>query len=309
PGRRVVQPIIQVHPERAFQPLRIGEGAQDRGFGDWVDEAAILSALTDSERLEGTFRMYLDDGLNDAPSWLMGDLIDVLGTGASAAAVERARRAEDFPGMEPYYDAIEAEIALRRWRPAEAIALAEGALAAVPSAEVLLQARLYAVLAKAYQQQGRDRNALEAMQRVMQLDPGTIRRMSMALPARVIVTASGSEAKRVARMLGRSPRLSRDSGGFEVLVEGAAGALRVCLRSPLGDALSCADAPRPEPEGDDAPMGTMAYAQFVAQRFHDRAFATPLGVSAVDLNSLDGTTTVRAEEERARLEQLLREVD
>lgn len=278
-------------------------------MGRLGDEGAVRSALADAERLEGTFRIYLDDGLNDVPSWLMGDLIDVLGVGVAASALEGARAAESLPGMTAYYDGIDAEIALRRrdWRQAAILAAQAGS--GLPQAEVLYRARLAAVEAEATWRMGDRAQALAHYERVMQLDPGTMRRMSLQLPATVEVRASGSTARKIGKYLRRSRRIRIHKGGFAVTVEGSAGDLKTCLRSPLGSLLSCAEAPRPVPEEDEPAMTETGYARYVVERFHDRAFAMPLGLSNVDLNSLDGRTTVAGEVERERMEAILEGIE
>ena len=82
-----------------------------------------------------------------------------------------------------------------------------------------------------------------------------------------------------------------------------------CLRSPVGDQLGCATGQRPHDESEaERPVGDAAFVMHVVTAFHDRVFSMPLGLSAVDLNSLDGTTTVRSEEERERMENLLHEL-
>jgi tetratricopeptide (TPR) repeat protein len=278
-------------------------------MGRLGDEGAVRSALADAERLEGTFRIYLDDGLNDTPSWLMGELIDVLGVGVADAALQHARAAEDFPGMEAYYDGVEAEIALRRRRYGDAAALAATAAAGLPPEEVLYRARLAAVEAEAAWRMGDRELAMSQYERVMQLDPGTMRRMSLRLPATVEVRASGGVARRVGKQLRRSRRLRLHKGGFSVSIEGGGDELQVCLRSPLGSLLSCADAPRPAPAEGEESMSDTDYVRHVIARFHDRAFAMPLGLSNVDLNSLDGTTTVAGEAERERMKAILEELE
>ncbi len=278
-------------------------------MGRLGDEGAVRSALADAQRLEGTFRIYLDTGLNDTPSWLMGDLIDVLGVGVAASALEQARSTETLPGLAPYYDGIEAEIALHRrdWRQASALAAQAGR--ELPQVEVLYRARLAAVAAEAAWRLGDREQALAHYERVMQLDPGTMRRMSFQLPATVEVRASGSTARAVGKYLRRSRRVRLHKGGFSIMVEGREGDLKTCLRSPLGSLLTCAEAPMPAPEADAAPMTDTEYARHVVEQFHDRAFAMPLGLSNVDLNSLDSWTTGGGEAERERMESILEGIE
>ena len=85
----------------------------------------------------------------------------------------------------------------------------------------------------------------------MEIDPGTIRRLGLALPAAVIQDAGGAHdgaASRAAVLLGRSPRLRSASSAFEVRVQPAGAGLRVCLFAPLGASLGCGEA-QPEHNG------------------------------------------------------------
>lgn len=93
------------------------------------------------------------------------------------------------------------------------------------------------------------------------------------------------------------------------MVEGREGDLKTCLRSPLGSLLTCAEAPMPTPEADAPPMTDTEYARHVVEQFHDRAFAMPLGLSNVDLNSLDSWTTGGGEAERERMESILEGIE
>ncbi|MFT4975633.1 MAG: tetratricopeptide (TPR) repeat protein [Myxococcota bacterium] len=272
----------------------------------WADDAAIRGALSDRERLLGTMRIYLDDGLNDAPPWLVGDIIDIIGAGVAEAALAKARAAEDLPGMTPYYTSFEAEIALSRRQHRDALRLAEEALAGLPQPEVLARARAHGVAARAGEKLRQQGVSLQHLGRLMQLDPGTARRMGLALPVTISASGSGLSGK-VGRALGRSPRFTRRSAGFQVDVDVSDVSYRLCLRSALGDQLACAEGDRPRTE-DEVPVSDREYIEHVATAFHDRAFAMPLGLSSVDLNSLDGTTSVRSEEERARLQGVLDEL-
>jgi hypothetical protein len=66
-------------------------------------------------------------------------------------------------------------------------------------------------------------------------------------------------------------------------------------------------APPPEPgEGEQVePPSPHDYAALTVEAFHDRAFAMPVGLSNVDLGSLDGTATLSGEAARERMEGLL----
>jgi hypothetical protein len=130
--------------------------------------------------------------------------------------------------------------------------------------------------------------------------------MRLALPATVTVSG-GWTASRVGSAIRRSPRFSRSQSGFQVSVEVSGDGYRACLSSPLCDRLGCADGSRPTGE-EDEPISDADFVMHIVTDFHDQVFAVPIGLSSVDLNSLDGTTTVRSEEERERLRQILDEL-
>jgi hypothetical protein len=163
----------------------------------------------------------------------------------------------------------------------------------------------------------------------MQLDPGTIRRQGLAIPAVIRNVSAGAVGAEVAARLHDSPRLRPASGGFEVRVEGEGRTLRICVSSPDGAELSCTAVDLTEARNDpavgggqptegagtevDGPQGEpLSDAQVVArtlQAFHERAFGFGLELSAIDLRSLDGTTVVSEEAARERMQAVLEQVE
>ncbi|MBT3218407.1 MAG: hypothetical protein HN348_04895 [Proteobacteria bacterium] len=273
----------------------------------WSDRATVVGVLTRKKRLEPTLRIYVDGAIG-TPTWLLGDLISLLGPGVMDAALADIREAEEMPGMGAYYSALEAEIALLRRDSERALRLAESAQNGLPEAEVLVTARVTAIAAEAAWKSGDRQNALSHYAQVMQMDPGTIRRMGLSLPATVVVKAAGNEAVRVGRMLERSPRLWAANGAFVVSVEGSGQVLKTCLRDPFGSQLGCASAPRPQPAEGENPLSEYEYARHVVSRFHKQIFAMPLGLSAHDLHSLDGSTVIEKEVAREQMEALLEDM-
>ncbi len=274
---------------------------------DWEDRAAVSAALSNRRRLDATLRMYVN-GAVDAPGWMVGDLIDVLGAGVVAATLADVRTQEtDIGGLQPYYDAIDAETRLHRGDEAGAVTMAQQALQYLPQTEVLLRARVAAVGAMAAYRNWDEATAIDLYEEAMQVDPGVFRRLGEPIPARVEVLQSDSWAATYAgRMLERSPRLRSSSTGFVVSVEGGGERLRTCLRTSRGTLLSCAPAPKPPPqEKDQPPLTDWEYAQYVVYVFHERAFAMPLGVSGTDLKSLDGSNVVDTEASRKQMQGLL----
>lgn len=298
---------------------------------DLADRERIRGLLDDEERLVATFRVYLLGGLEPVPTWLQGDLVELVGPGVAAVAIERARWRDPDPAFASYYDALTAEVALAQGDDARALAQVELALRGLPSSEVLLRARVAAIGARAAAAEGDEAAARRYLATVMQLDPGTLRRQGLALPVVIRNASSGPVGAEVAARLRSSPRLREESGGFEVRVEGEARRLRICVSSPEGAELSCTavdltDARNPpaaganadgtavsvEAGGGEAPQGEpWTDAQVVArtlQSFHDRAFGFGLELSAVDLRSLDGTTVVSEEAARERMQAVLEQV-
>ena len=278
--------------------------------GDWTDQATVRRALTDPDVLEGTIRPYQDGGLSFVYPWMVGDLIDVLGPGVVATAVRRMRFKESLPGVDVYFDAYDAEVAWRTRRWDEARTLAEATRASLPKSERLLRARLAAIAADSAWNQWDTAGAMALYEEVMRDDPGVMRRLGLALPARVNTRAAGAAARDAGAMIARSPRITSHSEGFMITVEGT-GQLSACLRSPAGNLIFCEPVAKPRPELDpetgelEPEISDWDYARLVHRQFHDRAFAMPLGLSRVDLRSLDGTTTVGKDQARERMKGLL----
>jgi hypothetical protein len=133
----------------------------------------------------------------------------------------------------------------------------------------------------------------------MELDPGTIRRLGLALPATVIQEAGGAVADRAAVLLGRSPRLRRAAGAFEVRVQAAGAGLRICLFAPLGTSLGCGEAQPAEGEPGNA------FATRLVDEFHRLVFALSMPITDSDVRGLDGTTTIARDAGRERLRGIL----
>lgn len=294
-----------------------------------ADRERIRGLLDDEARLVATFRAYVLGGLEPVPTWLQGDLVEIVGPGVAAVAIARARALDPGEGFSAYYDALAAEVALAQGDEAGARRLVELALQGLPPTEVLLRARVAAIGARAALGEGDEAAARRWLTQVMQLDPGTIRRQGLAIPVVIRNVSSGEVGAEVAARLADSPRLYEASGGFEVRVEGEGRALRICVSSPDGAELSCTavdltearDGPPAVAGGEPTdgavtegsrPQGEpLSNAQVVArtlQSFHERAFGFGLELSAVDLRSLDGTTVVSEEAARERMQAVLEQV-
>jgi tetratricopeptide (TPR) repeat protein len=312
----------EVEAERATwsgtaESARITRDQVERQVHDWADAERIRGVLNDDGLLVSSFRMYVAGGLEPVPSWLVGDLVPILGAGVSSVVLDMVREAEDDDALEPYYVAFEAEIALHDGDRKEALRLAEQALASLPEFEALLRARVAAIAGEAAWELGSEQAALGFWATAMQRDAGIIRRRSIALPARIDNQASGPVAARAVELLEDSPRFELEhASAFTITLQGSGRELSICLLEPGGGDLGCADTP-PEPEpGTPAAAGTPGvseaealddddYAAMTVEALHARAFAMPVGLSNIDLGSLDGTATISEEANRERMQNLL----
>jgi tetratricopeptide (TPR) repeat protein len=283
-----------------------------------LDEAAdagrVIKVLGEGDRLVSTLRLFVHGGVEPIPVWLVGDLVEIAGAGVIAAALDEARaegNRDSVDGLSPYYDAIDAEVR-RVWGDHDsALTLAERALAGLPESEVALRARVAAVASESAESQGDGARALEFLSTAVQLDPGVLRRRGRALPVR-FETDAGSEADAVVDRLRRSPRFDEETGAFRLRVEGAGPTLSACLFAPAGERVRCV-APEPERQWVDAdgavsPEWKPAPPDLV-RAVHHEIFAIALGLSAVDMGSLDGTATVSGERSRQRLQRMLDDIE
>lgn len=287
-----------------------------------ADRERIRNILVDEQRLLATFRPYVHGGLEPVPTWLVGDLIEVVGPGVAKLMVQQAAATEADDTLAPYYDALRAEIAAAQGESRDAIRLADLALSTLPQAEVLLRARVAAVAAGAAADDGQEAKARGYLGQTMQLDPGTIRRRGLTLPVSIKNESSGDVGQGVADRLVDSPRL-QTGGGFSLVISGSGRALQLCLFTPDGTELSCTDVdlsdakvtpPRDPEAAEDAPDPepvALSDDQAIArtlEAFHGRAFGFGLELSAVDLQSLDGRTVVAEEATREKMQSVLDEI-
>jgi tetratricopeptide (TPR) repeat protein len=272
----------------------------------WPDDERVVSVLADDDRLVATVRGYVGGGLEPLPSWMVGDLITVLGPGVFAAALAEAREKDaSNPGSRPYHDGLAAELALVRGEYDEAVRLARGAAQALPRGEVMLAARVLAVGAEAARRGG-DASASRALfEQAMTKDPGVVRRMGYAIPAVVRVEGTGdAAATRAVELLRGSPRLREEQGAFVVTVASSgARAYTICLKTTQGDTVQCVavspGAPNESVDGTASRIGSV---------FHREVFASRTGFATIDLRSLDGTTTGGRDNAREALRGLMSEV-
>ena len=288
-----------------------------RGLSDWADEERIVGVLSDDDRLVDTFRIFGESGLTPVPTWLLGDLVEVLGPGVVTIVIREVEERDSTFQLEPYLRAVEVDVHMARGRDRQAMKLADEVLRELPASEVLLRARVAARAAEAAGNAGDERAELEYLEQAFVLDPSAIRRFGLSLPVQVR-SSGGEDASALARLLKKSPRLRKSQSGFTIDVAAAGGEFRFCINSPTGAQLTCADTTKereqrrkPEPSGESAsesPEGeeTLPTTPLqAAEVFHRKMFSFPLGLTGLDMSSLDGSTTVSEQAARDRLEGVL----
>lgn len=247
----------------------------------WMSGRRAVRAVGDETRLAGSFQI----GTARAavmPPWLAGDLVHVAGAGPARAAIRRARSGDKRALAGGYYDAFEGEAAWLAGQEEEAERLLARAAEALPSAEQLLRARVHAILADVREERGQVAEAARDYERSMQIDPGVVRRLSLALPVRFEVRGDDT-AHDLRDALARSPRFREQKGGLVVQINVNRAGGESCLIGASGAQLACA---RGEAKADE---GADALVEKLAAEFHERVFAPNVDLSQTDANSLDGS--------------------
>ncbi len=263
-----------------------------------VDAMTVRTILQEKDYLISTVRPYLDKGLTGVPSWLVPELVSILGSGVVEAAVEEAREVDSFDGVEGYYKAMETEIAYERGDWSEVLTLAPLAKEQLPVEERMMKARLMALEGKAFEEQGDTTAQVERFEKVMEIDPSVFRRLQIALPVKFAL-GSGLD-QQVSDALSRSPRFKERNDGFTINVQSN----QVCLLGTMGQQLSCASFPVREEDISDGD-----YVTAITEHFHTMAFALSTGMSTSDWNSLDGRATSSKQRSQKRLQELLQPRD
>jgi tetratricopeptide (TPR) repeat protein len=247
----------------------------------WLSARRAVRAVSEGDRLAGSFQI----GTARAaimPPWLAGDLIHAVGSGAARAAIQVARSEDKRSAAPAYYDAFEGEAAYLAGDDA-AEQLLTRAAERLPSAEQLLRARVYALLGALREARGELATALREYERAMQIDPGVLRRLDLALPVRVNA-AGDAVSEAFVDALDHSPRFDVGSRGFTIELRADRARGEACLIGASGAQLACGRAEAKSNEGADA------LAEKLLAAFHDKVFAPPIDLSQVDANSLDGST-------------------
>lgn len=249
-------------------------------FSGWMAGRRAADLLAEEGRLTATLRPECP-GSMEGPSWLDGEVIEIVGPGVALATIREARKAEVLSSelAEPVFLALEAEAYLEMGDEAEALRRANLALEGMVRSEVLTRARVALVAATAARALGRYDEAVRFFEMVLRADPGLIRRQGASLPV-VLSARDDSEAVSYAlRYLGRSPRLRDEGWGFGLSV----GRQEVVLSAPDGSEFL--RIPMPSAELGDAE----AQGRMMARLVHRDLLVPNVDITQADIRSLDGS--------------------
>jgi len=252
----------------------------------WHSGRLAERLLDDDSRLVGSFRLGTSKSAI-MPPWLVGELVEVLGTGVVDEAVRRASGRDERPSARPYYASVRAESAAHAGRWDAALSIAASALQQLGPGEVLLRARVQAIAAEAARRTGQMEDALSYLDAAFQSDPGVFRRLSLEVP--VVIEVRGESGEMVAEMLADSPRLDVSQAGLRLRVEAARTGGTACLSGPYGIVIGCG---RASAKADE---DAQQVARNIVRAFHADVFAPRVPLTNADINSLDGANLVGKE--------------
>jgi len=249
----------------------------------WMAERRLNALLMPTDRLSWILRPFTTDSIS--AEWLRPSIRGVLNDGPMHAGLKILldRQGDTADRERPYLQAALGETLTAKAKYEAALPHLLSARTGLPMEEVLLRARVEALIARAYERQGDDDAAIVAYRNAIERDPGVFRALTISLP--VTFTDDGSaEAIEAVRFLKNSPRFHWGHG-FRLSVEMSGGMLTARL-SGLDDAtLMHASVTANEP------TKPKLAARMLCAEIHRRAFAPKIDLSQADINSLDGSTT------------------
>lgn len=193
--------------------------------------------------------------------WLTPGLSQIFGEGVVAVAASRVIK--DLPEKaRPFASAILAEAKSDK-------ALMRKCLEDLPPSQVLLRARLYALLA-------REDGSPDDFQKVLESDPPVLRRLDLALPVQI-----SCQDGTLRSMIASSPRF-RSGKGFQLQIEGGTQTgYQGRLLGQDGSVLTRFSSPG----GTDPDESRLK----LCRELHQRVFAPRVNLSQMDINGLDGS--------------------
>jgi tetratricopeptide (TPR) repeat protein len=207
--------------------------AQSVRFDAWRAGRRAASLFANAQLMQDRLRPYgpLDVHI---PEWMEMEIVGLLGSGVAAAVIEQAETAGIFNRGAGYRFAYLTEVAALESQHAQTAELATQALRELPAAEKLLSARILWHRASALWQLNSYAEARRDYSASMRLDPSLARRLSAALPVKLLSDSSAG-AEGLVKKLSASPRFLAHEQGLPLELT----ANSLCLTGSEGSTLSC----------------------------------------------------------------------
>lgn len=262
--------------------LRLRAEALKLRFLAWMAGRRAASLLAAPDRLLTSLRPECP-GSVELPSWLDGEVVQVVGAGVATAGIRAARREETLPEAlsEPVFRAFEAEAHFLAGRYPEAKEAALFAVENLAPVESLRRARVAALGAAAAERSRDLATARGLYEAALGQDPGVFRRLGLTLPVRLELEQRTAAAEQARRWLAGSPFFREARHGFTLAVAESF----VALRLPDGSELF--RAPVRPGKGET----TEEIARRIAKTAHFDLLVPEIDITQADIRSLDGGLT------------------
>lgn len=260
----------------------------------WRAERRAASLFADVEVLQNRLRPYAPLDVH-IPEWIEPEIIPLIGTGVMHSVVEMANTNGAFSLNSGYYYAYRTEIAALKGDADAVIAFGEQALAALPTQESLLRARLAARLAAAHWRERNLEAALTQYESAYTLDPSILRRLGVALPV-TIVGDNTEVSTQVMAYLQRSPRFMEITNGLRLEVTTTPD-LSICLKSRSGAILTCYTT------AAATDQSSTWNAQQLTRLFHSDSFGLGYDISKAQRSILLGSSVILSSQTNDNLQR------
>ena len=249
--------------------------AQLTRLAAWRAGRRAASLFANAEIMRDRLRPYAPLDVH-IPEWMEPEIAKLLGAGVFDLLIADAEIRGSFRGAAGYKHVFETETAALQEEFDRVISEGMLALSLLPSAEVLLRARVHWHLAHAHWSKGDVLMARSLFSTSLRQDPSLARRLGGNIP--IALSHDGSElALALASKLAASPRFDATPEGLALEIA----ATSLCLRDSEGAVLSCYT-----PKSGELDPAEMAV------EFQRQLFGIGVDLSKAQLSALMGASVV-----------------
>ena len=247
----------------------------------WAANNRLNALLVPEKRLPWILRPYAPD--SPITEWMRPGLSGAVGGGLVRAELEKllVRTGPLADRERPYLQAAMGESLILSGNWEKGLAALTAAREKLPHEEALLRARMEALAAHALERSGLLDRAAIAWRNAMERNAGLIRLLDLSIPV-TLSSDNSPGANEAVGWLEKSPRFHRGRG-FSLAVSTTGQRLYAQLTGRDGAVLAQVSE-RILPDVKDT-------ARMVCKKIHQKAFATKIDLSQMDINSLDGSVT------------------